>query len=293
MGKIITCYSYKEGAGCTTAVINIAHLLAQEGYKVLVVDIDLETSNMPILLENDNKKGFMNLIYDFKDFMREWHEDDVFETTFNNFENCNGYIQSLSENLSYLPSGKPYENHAKRISAFDWSNFYEIWHGYGFLQAVAERWRKCYDYILIDSQAGLSDIAGICTLQFPDTVLLFFELNENSLKGIRKIADSVMQKSVGFNHTGIPRIEFVGSKVYAESFQRHSWEVKACEKLYPYISAENHLEYIQDHRIPYVGIHSFGEIILAKKYPNDPIVSVYRKIMNDFIIQDKIISTKL
>ncbi len=32
--------------------------------------------------------------------------------------------------------------------------------------------RKEYDYILVDSRTGVSDTAGICTVQMPDTLVV-------------------------------------------------------------------------------------------------------------------------
>jgi MinD-like ATPase involved in chromosome partitioning or flagellar assembly len=44
--QIITFYSYKGGVGRTMALVNSAHVLAREGYRVLMVDLDLEAPGM-------------------------------------------------------------------------------------------------------------------------------------------------------------------------------------------------------------------------------------------------------
>ncbi|HEX4961749.1 MAG TPA: ParA family protein [Thermoanaerobaculia bacterium] len=46
MTQIITFYSYKGGVGRTTALVNAAHVLARDGYRVLMVDLDLEAPGM-------------------------------------------------------------------------------------------------------------------------------------------------------------------------------------------------------------------------------------------------------
>jgi MinD-like ATPase involved in chromosome partitioning or flagellar assembly len=44
--QIITFYSYKGGVGRTMALVNAAYVLAREGYRVLMVDLDLEAPGM-------------------------------------------------------------------------------------------------------------------------------------------------------------------------------------------------------------------------------------------------------
>jgi hypothetical protein len=46
MTKIITFYSYKGGVGRTMALVNTAHVLARDGWRVLMVDFDLEAPGM-------------------------------------------------------------------------------------------------------------------------------------------------------------------------------------------------------------------------------------------------------
>ena len=46
MGNIITFYSYKGGTGRSMALANVSYLLASWGYKVLLVDWDLEAPGL-------------------------------------------------------------------------------------------------------------------------------------------------------------------------------------------------------------------------------------------------------
>ena len=45
-GKIVTFYSFKGGAGRTMALANVAWILASNGFKVLVVDWDLDSPGL-------------------------------------------------------------------------------------------------------------------------------------------------------------------------------------------------------------------------------------------------------
>lgn len=46
MTKVVTFYSYKGGVGRTMALVNVAHVLARDGWRVLMVDFDLEAPGM-------------------------------------------------------------------------------------------------------------------------------------------------------------------------------------------------------------------------------------------------------
>lgn len=50
---------------------------------------------------------------------------------------------------------------------------------------------KRYDYVLIDSRTGLSDIAEICTVQMPDDLVVCFTLSDQSIDGASRIAQHI------------------------------------------------------------------------------------------------------
>ena len=54
--------------------------------------------------------------------------------------------------------------------------------------------KRHYDYTLIDSRTGLSDISDICTVHLPDTLVDCFTLNDQSIDGAIAIARSVEQR---------------------------------------------------------------------------------------------------
>jgi hypothetical protein len=49
--------------------------------------------------------------------------------------------------------------------------------------------------VLIDSRTGVSDTSGICTVHMPDTLVICFTLNYQSIKGALAIAQSVREQS--------------------------------------------------------------------------------------------------
>jgi hypothetical protein len=94
--------------------------------------------------------------------------------------------------IDFVPSGKQDLSYGARVSSFNWQAFYERLGGGAFLEAAKKQMRKDYDYILIDSRTGLSDTAGICTVQMPaDVLVLCFTYNTQSLEGAAAVARSV------------------------------------------------------------------------------------------------------
>src|SRR5205823_629 len=88
------------------------------------------------------------------------------------------------------PAGQQGPSYAVNVTSFDWRAFYEQLGGGVFLEAMKQKLRADYDYILIDSRTGITDTAGICTVQMPDDIVLCFTLNQQSIKGASAVAES-------------------------------------------------------------------------------------------------------
>src|SRR3972149_7857728 len=52
MTGVVKFYSYKGGVGRTMALVNTAHVLARDGWRVLMVDFDLEAPGMTHFFAN-------------------------------------------------------------------------------------------------------------------------------------------------------------------------------------------------------------------------------------------------
>ena len=76
--------------------------------------------------------------------------------------------------LDFLPAGRQGDAYALTVSSFNWQNFYDRLGGGAFFEAFKRTRREEYDYVLIDSRTGVSDTAGICTVQMPDTLVVCF-----------------------------------------------------------------------------------------------------------------------
>jgi ATPases involved in chromosome partitioning len=211
-GRIITFYSFKGGTGRTMALANTAWILAANGRRVLAVDWDLESPGLhkffrPFLDESTigATQGVIDLIAEYswaatRNMSRpaEWHRE--YPEWHREYAKIERHVVSIDwpyfpegGGLDFLSAGRQNRDYSSLVSTFDWDAFYERLGGGQFFDALRDDMRANYDYVLIDSRTGLSDIADICTVHFPDCVVACFTLNDQSIEGaanvVRRIAD--------------------------------------------------------------------------------------------------------
>lgn len=197
--NIITFYSFKGGVGRTMSLVNTAFLLAKRGYKILVIDWDLEAPSIDSYFESyldqkiDKKEGLIDFLTDFKNqkitqLSTEQHEEAEQITADYINENIDKYIIDVPSigQLSVLKAGLLDDNYNAKINNFQWMDFFR--NVPYFFRIFAAQLKKKYDYVLIDSRTGLTDIGGICAMLMPDKLVLAFTPNKRSLDGIINIA---------------------------------------------------------------------------------------------------------
>ena len=90
--------------------------------------------------------------------------------------------------LEFLSPGKQNQDYLATLSALDWDNFYEMLNGGEFLDALRDEMKTNYDYTLIDSRTGLSDVADVCTVHLPDVLVDCFTLSTQGIEGSGLVA---------------------------------------------------------------------------------------------------------
>lgn len=204
-GTIITFYSYKGGTGRTMALANVAWILASNGHKVLAADWDLEAPGLqrfflPFLDTRitASAPGVIGLIREYqleaaKLTAREpdWHR---------HFARASRNAVSLrwqfpgNGSLDFLPAGQQNQDYVPSVTALDWDNFYSRLGGSEFFDALREDMKAEYDYVLIDSRTGISDVADICTVHLPDVLVDCFTLSGQSIDGAAEVAQAISWK---------------------------------------------------------------------------------------------------
>lgn len=196
--KVITFYSYKGGVGRSLAAANFAVYLAKMGLKTVLIDFDLEApgidAKFPLLKIPDNHRGILDYILEYQ----EKNEDP-------------GSIQQISlkipiipddtsSSLCLIPPGQYLsQDYYKKLSRLDWGLiFSEKRDGVAFFQQFLARIHQelAADYVVIDSRTGITEIAGLCTQQLADEVVMLSSLSSESVKVTKYIKHLIENSAV-------------------------------------------------------------------------------------------------
>lgn len=204
IGRVVTFYSYKGGAGRTMALANVAWILASNGKRVLVVDWDLESPGLhryfpQSVLDPKSLYGTKGIIDIVREFERASTRQPATDPTV--WYGQNALVRHHAIQLQwpfpdrgeihFLSAGLRNRDYSVAIASLDWDYFYDQLGGGLLFDAMREDMREQYDYALIDSRTGLSDVADICTLHLPDVLVDCFTLNNQSIEGAADVARSV------------------------------------------------------------------------------------------------------
>ncbi|MEO3778016.1 FxSxx-COOH system tetratricopeptide repeat protein [Micromonospora sp. B11E3] len=205
-GQVVTFYSYKGGTGRTMALANTAWILAANGQRVLVADWDLESPGLhrffaPFLDPEQvaTTGGVMDLIleYEWENARREetgdarpgdWHREYARVHT---YAFSVGWDFPGGGSLDLLLAGRHNPDYATSVTGLNWDNFYNRLGGAQFFDALRADMKRNYDYTLIDSRTGISDVAEICTIHLPDVLVDCFTLSDQGIDGAASVAARV------------------------------------------------------------------------------------------------------
>ena len=266
MNKILTFYSYKGGVGRSMALANTAVLLSQWGFKVLMVDFDLEAPGLQYFFkkyignfDNISKKvGILNYLnQDRNNISIKW-QDLITEIR----------IKDEYEKLSLITSGIKDETYLENLKKFNVAEFYENNNGGQIIEKLREEWKENFDFIFIDSRTGVTDIGGICTIQFPDILVTLFTTTNQGLEGTMEVAQKART-----NHNNLPfdrpllKILPIPTRIdNSEVELTEKWLIDFSKKIDIIVDNWldidiNRLDFIKKIFIPYVPYDSFGETL--------------------------------
>lgn len=264
-GTVVTFYSYKGGVGRTFALANTAATLCRWGYRTLCIDWDLDAPGLGFYLREWQpgviKRGLVDLI---DDFARGHHPDARDYTVPINLPGARG-------RLDFLPAGSSGDSYVRQVQELDWAELYERYGLGEFLERCRAEWKAEYDFVLVDSRTGITDIGGICTVQLPEVLVMLFTANEQSMRGTLDVARRAVaaHDALPYDRAGL-MIMPVPTRFEARvEYQRADlWRQRFAVDLRPLVSnwASRHvpIERLLGHlTIPYVPYWSFGEEVPA------------------------------
>lgn len=256
-GTVITFYSYKGGVGRSFTLANVAVLLARWGYRVLTIDWDLEAPGLhhyfePVL-PRPPEGGVIDLAHDFLAGATTPAAHAV-------------ELDVEGGALALLAAGRADESYMGRMQRIDWADLYR--RGFAtFLETCRKEWTSNYDFVLIDSRTGISDIGGICTAHLPDRLVVVFTANDQNLRDVVDVARRADRARDGLpydrpRHLVLPVLSRLDNRVEYE--RAEAWQRKCAEVVAPlfrnWLAKTVPEELMLRHlTVPYVSYWSFGE----------------------------------
>lgn len=188
---IVTFYSYKGGVGRSTSLAIVARLLAKDGYKVAVLDFDLEAPGQLTLLAEKNwcsRFGITDYLI-HKPYLKEQITKETF---------LREYIIEIPKiakqkgNIYLMPAGGKYsKNYLERLASINFDRYLRLrQHPMDELFKDIEEAIKP-DVILIDSRTGFADVAGSLLFRYSDLVSVHIYNNEQNKLGIEALTEQI------------------------------------------------------------------------------------------------------
>lgn len=275
-GRIVTFYSYKGGTGRSMALANVAWVLAANGKRVLVIDWDLEAPGLhryfgPFLTDRNQSQSdgvidFLNTYADAvltppadaRDIPADWYLE---HTHLSRLATSVEWPFPSPGGIDFVGAGRQNESYASRVANFPWQAFYDRLGGGPLLDATRDRLREEYDYVLLDSRTGVSDTAGICTIQMPDVLVVCFTLNNQSISGASSVIEVVSQRRVE------RPIEILPVAMRVDPFEKDklSRRVKRAKRAmgrFPdHLEPEARDRYWGTSQVPYIPFYAYEEVL--------------------------------
>ena len=273
-GRIYTFYSYKGGVGRSMTLANIAALMTKLDEKVLIVDWDLEAPGLELFFNSEAARlkgshtrtpGVVDLLYAKAERKTmDWHT-------------CLLEANILGKSLSIISAGERNHDYQSKVQHIDWDELFEEHDIGNYIDELRNQWTREYDFVLIDSRTGITDIGDICTVLLPDVLVLLFVSNYQNIFGIKNVMERATKA-----HKNLPvnRSRLIGvpvpcrDEVYNEYDRSQEWKEIFAEELGVYyndwlprgISPRDALNKLF---IPYVANWSFGERLPVVENENE------------------------
>ena len=196
--RTVTFYSYKGGVGRTLAATNFAVYLAKLGQRTVLLDFDLEApgvdSKFPNLVIPSNHRGLLNYILHYQETNSDPGPVEPLA-----IEVPPTLISGSIAPLWLLPAGDYLSaEYYQMLSRLDWSFLFQERDGVAFFQQLLVRIKEEFrpDYLIVDSRTGIGEIAGVCTQQLADEVVILSSLSSESIKVTKHIAQLIRRSEV-------------------------------------------------------------------------------------------------
>lgn len=268
-GIVVTFYSYKGGVGRSFALANVAALLSKWGYEVLCVDWDLESPGLTQYFRKYMARGRDKVDRATKPMgVLEYVESIAAGKAQDWREYVSPFkLPECKTQISLMVAGDQNASYMERLQALRWDELYEKHRLGKFFEEMRKEWKEDYDFVLVDSRTGVTDIGGITTIQFPDILAFFFTANYQSLYGAVDVVRDILKEHerLPYDRGGLITLPVLSRFDMREERELgKKWLGIAEDKLIPFYKNWLHEDVpiddiINATKVPYVSYWSFGE----------------------------------
>ncbi len=225
---IFTFYSYKGGVGRSLAAVNVAYALAGRGRHVLLIDMDLEAPGISGFLDHtkeldppqtSRQNDVLTLLGELVSAYRTGGTDN---SKVLDLPPISAYARPVSQ-AKILPLAPKIgelgrldvlgvdqgRNYTERLAAL---GLHHLDHNAllgisrllrlylkeqrflnrpSWLETFQESIPTPYDYVIVDSRTGLTEIGGLCVGPLADRLVVITGLNDQNVEGTRTFLDEV------------------------------------------------------------------------------------------------------
>ncbi len=116
-----------------------------------------------------------------------WERRDIIQNVGND-----RYLEGSRGHRAVMSAGAVDGTYGQRLNAIDWGLLYAARDGYVMFEDVRAQWQAAdFDYVLLDSRTGFTDVGGIRTRHLPDAVVSLFRPDDQSLGGTAQMAEAI------------------------------------------------------------------------------------------------------
>ncbi|QGZ38963.1 tetratricopeptide repeat protein [Pseudoduganella flava] len=193
-GEVVTFYSHKGGAGRTMALANLAVMLARRNnatVPTLMIDWDMEAPGLHHYFRaNQEGAGVLELFEACRDqllrrsrLVGERDDEQLAQAVLD----AVGWEQFIvradqSRPLFLMRAGRQDASYAERLARLDWEGLFDACPA--LFRVFADNLARRFRHVLVDSRAGRTETAGICTTLLPTKLVLVFTPNRQHLDGL-------------------------------------------------------------------------------------------------------------
>jgi pilus assembly protein CpaE len=159
LGQVITVYSPKGGAGCTTIAVNLAVALSLRKHSTVLVDGSLQFGDVAVMLNMKTTTSVVDLIDRIADL-----EPDLI-----------GSVVTTHKSGLKVLMAPPRPEMADLVAD-------------EHMKTLLQNLQKIYEFVIVDTSSSLNDVA-ISILDSSDRILLVTQQNLPSLKNVSRFFD--------------------------------------------------------------------------------------------------------